>query len=145
MQAISCGTLALLSSFLFEETRENVLLSRNATALNKWYDECEKVGMIGLAGGPGENLGKARQNLRWTVTDVYRKSSLANVIRISVSRPFCTSFLPCPLGLRSHVLIRPTCHGTYSLLVLALDSICLGSTLPFLRRYPHSLRRRLQF
>ena len=89
---MSCGTLALASSFLFEETRENVLLSRNATALNKWYDECKKLGMTGLVGGSGESLIKARQNIRWTVIDVYRKSSLADLIRISLSRPFCTSF-----------------------------------------------------
>jgi len=89
VQVISCGTLALASAFLFEETRENVLLSRGARALNKWYAECEKVGMIGLAGASGLLGAKRVQRIRWTVAGDGQRTSLVNVIRISLSRPFC--------------------------------------------------------
>ncbi|RMZ75774.1 hypothetical protein DV738_g5308, partial [Chaetothyriales sp. CBS 135597] len=48
VQAISCGTVAAASIFLFEETRENALLAKQAKALNKWFFKCKQLGMQGV-------------------------------------------------------------------------------------------------
>ena len=94
VQAISCGALALASAFLFEETRENVLLSRAARALNTWHEKCEKLGMTGLVGEPNNShhhFGKDIQQVRWRVAGEEARRSPIELLRISLSRPFCKS------------------------------------------------------
>ncbi|RMD39483.1 hypothetical protein DV735_g5645, partial [Chaetothyriales sp. CBS 134920] len=49
VQAISCGAVSAASIFLFEETRENALLTKQAKALNKWFFKCKQLGMQGVS------------------------------------------------------------------------------------------------
>jgi multidrug resistance protein len=93
VQAISCGVLAVASAWFFEETRENVLLSRKAKALNEWYDECETAGMVGVIGMHGDCEEKHVKRIRWTVTVGDQTASLAQVVRISLERPVCEFLL----------------------------------------------------
>lgn len=47
-QVIMGGTLMILMVGLFKESRGSVVLSRKATAVNKWYEEREKAGYYGV-------------------------------------------------------------------------------------------------
>ncbi|KZF26936.1 MFS general substrate transporter [Xylona heveae TC161] len=81
VQAISCGSLTLISAIFFQETRENVLLSRNARALNQWYAKCQTLGMRGL------NVDGQLQQVQWSIATKEDSVSLASLLRISLSRP----------------------------------------------------------
>lgn len=48
LQAISSGSQVTLVIIFFKETRGSILLSRKAKALNKWYEELEAAGCIGV-------------------------------------------------------------------------------------------------
>jgi multidrug resistance protein len=86
VQAIVDGTLILILAIFFKETRGSVILSRKATALNKWYSALED------AGCPGVWMHDAHANsvrrIRWKVAADEQRASIAKMISVSLSRPF---------------------------------------------------------
>ena len=92
IQIITGGVMTAAMIAFFKETRENILLSKRAKVLNGWYEEREKLGYIGVEdGGEDETMEKtsAVNRIRWKVEADEERSSIATMIRISVSRPFC--------------------------------------------------------
>ena len=148
MQTISCGTLTLASAILLEETRENVLLRRAAKALNKWHEECEKLGMTGLAGEPkesGQYTEKETQRIRWRTAGNGERDSIADMLRISLSRPFrkLTTLPAVHQGIER--CPRFFIYRTCCLLVLFVDCLCLGCPLFVLRWYSSRVCRCVPF
>ncbi|KAF2103070.1 MFS general substrate transporter [Rhizodiscina lignyota] len=90
MQVIMDGALMLVMTFLFQETRGSVLLSRKAKKLNKWYEEREKAGYYGFDMLVGNGVGEKRvsQRVRWKVKSDEERGSIAQMISISLYRPF---------------------------------------------------------
>lgn len=92
VQSISCGILVVAVAAFFSETRGSILLSRRAAVLNQWYDAREKAGYVGVLiknNSPDEkNRGTEVQRIRWKVKSDEERASLAQMIRISVVRPF---------------------------------------------------------
>lgn len=87
LQVITCGVLTGISFLLFEETRENVLLVQRAKALNKWYNQCCRLGMQGVS------VEGVVRRVRWTGPD--QRLSLWETVKLSVARPFRESaFVP---------------------------------------------------
>jgi MFS family permease len=88
VQTISCGTLILIVTICFKETRGSVLLSRKAHALNEWYEKLEAAGYVGvdLPSDNGEKV--ASRRIRWKVKSDEDRQSLARMIGISCYRPF---------------------------------------------------------
>lgn len=79
--------------FLFDETRGSVLLSRKAKALNRWYDELQAAGCSKLSFTNGstysvdDNKSSAVQ-MRWKVKADEERGTLAQMLWISLTRPF---------------------------------------------------------
>ncbi|CAM5999616.1 unnamed protein product [Sphagnum balticum] len=93
VQVIICGTIVIAVAIFFRETRGSILLSRKAKALNKWYEEREKSGLIGVeicVGG--EKVGI--QRIRWIVKSDKERESLKKMIGISVYLPFRELHIP---------------------------------------------------
>ncbi|OJJ62473.1 hypothetical protein ASPSYDRAFT_144847 [Aspergillus sydowii CBS 593.65] len=82
--AIVSGVFVIIIFFFFKETRGSVLLSRKAHALNKYYDQLEAAGHFGVL--MGENPHPRR--IRWKVKSDEQRASLAQMISISLYRPF---------------------------------------------------------
>jgi len=72
---------------LFKETRGSVILSRKATALNKWYAALEDAGCLGVIMA-GSNKASSHTRIRWKVAADEQRTSIATMIRVSLSRPF---------------------------------------------------------
>ncbi|EEH41654.2 hypothetical protein PAAG_03217 [Paracoccidioides lutzii Pb01] len=93
MQAILSAAVTAAVMVFFNETRGNVLLSRKAQMLNKWYEKLEEAGYIGVdmpVDGlvlSAEGL-RQTQRIRWKVKADEERESLAKVIAISLYRPF---------------------------------------------------------
>ncbi|EEH46998.2 uncharacterized protein PADG_03096 [Paracoccidioides brasiliensis Pb18] len=93
MQAILSAAVTAAVVVFFNETRGNVLLSRKAQMLNKWYEKLEEAGYIGVDmpvdGQPlsAEGL-RQTQRIRWKVKADEERESIAKVIAISLCRPF---------------------------------------------------------
>ena len=89
VQVIQCGLLILAVIFFFKETRGSVLLSRKAHMLNTWYEQRENAGFVGymMPGEEGSELKKS-QRIRWKVKSDEERESLANMIAVSLYRPF---------------------------------------------------------
>lgn len=92
IQVITCGVLMLAVALFFKETRGSILLSRKAKALNRWYDELEAAGYVGLdmpsAKDNGSEKIQGRQRIRWKVRSDEDRASLITMIRVSLFRPF---------------------------------------------------------
>ncbi|KAH8165230.1 hypothetical protein CIB48_g3031 [Xylaria polymorpha] len=98
---------------LFKESRGSVVLSRKAMALNKWYEELEERGFVGvwvpesaspilyLPQSPASDCkkqlpirsplgtdGMRLQRIRWTTKADQERGSLATMISSSLTRPF---------------------------------------------------------
>lgn len=89
VQVIDCGLMILAVTLFFKETRGSVLLSRKAHLLNTWYEEREKAGFVGFM-MPCNNGSekKTSQRIRWKVKSDEERESLANMIKVSLFRPF---------------------------------------------------------
>lgn len=91
LQTITCGLLIFAVVLFFKETRGSVLLSRKALLLNKWYEEREKAGYLGLMMPFGDNSDKKQsRRVRWKVKSDEERESLAKLIGVSLFRPFRT-------------------------------------------------------
>lgn len=96
-QVIHTGVLVIAVGFFLGETRGSVLLSRKAGALNKWYEEREKVGLVGFDMLSADGEKKESQRIRWKVKSDEERESITKMIKISVVRPFRTfSYFPLP-------------------------------------------------
>lgn len=91
---IVVGLLVLAAALFFKETRGSVLLSRKARTLNKWYDQLESAGYIGLVFPEPLSSEKASspQRVRWKVKSDEERASLLTTISISLYRPFFLLF-----------------------------------------------------
>ncbi|EME49232.1 hypothetical protein DOTSEDRAFT_120287 [Dothistroma septosporum NZE10] len=89
VQVIVDGILMVFIVFFFKETRGSVLLSRKAKALNKWYDRLESAGYYGMAMPSELDPQKTIvQRIRWKCKADEERSSIGNMVRISLYRPF---------------------------------------------------------
>ncbi|KAI0440824.1 major facilitator superfamily domain-containing protein [Xylaria telfairii] len=100
---------------LFKESRGSVVLSRKAMALNKWYEELEERGFVGVwvpenvspvlylpqslasdyekqlsatVRSPLGNDGMRLQRIRWTTKADQERGSIVTMISSSLTRPF---------------------------------------------------------
>lgn len=88
-QAIVASVFLVIIVLFFKETRGSVLLSRKAKALNKWYDELEDAGHLGMEMPISEGSEKKGcQRIRWKVKSDEERESLLRIISISLYRPF---------------------------------------------------------
>ena len=86
LQIISSGTLVALVTIFFKETRGSILLSRKAKRLNRWYEQLEEAGCVGMeVAGPGGGI--CCQRIRWKVKSDEDRVSLSRMIAVSVYRP----------------------------------------------------------
>jgi multidrug resistance protein len=90
--AMVSAVFVLIIFFFFKETRGSVLLSRKAHALNRYYEQLEAAGHIGVLSGESSDL----RRIRWKVKSDEQRESLVQMISISLYRPFRT---PTPLSL----------------------------------------------
>ncbi|KAL4782148.1 major facilitator superfamily domain-containing protein [Aspergillus varians] len=81
--AIASGVFVVIIYFFFNETRGSVLLSRKAAALNKYYEQLEAAGHVGVL--IGEN--PLPRQIRWKVKTDEQRQSLVQMITISLYRP----------------------------------------------------------
>ena len=85
LQTLTCGLTVLAQIVLLHETRGNVLLSRKAQALNKWYSQREAAGLLPLLSK--DESGKIVRT-RWKVKADEERASILTMVRISLFRPF---------------------------------------------------------
>ncbi|KAJ5792404.1 uncharacterized protein N7503_008382 [Penicillium pulvis] len=87
--AIVSSVFVVIIYFFFKETRGSVILSRKASALNKYYEKLEEAGHFGVMtfseDQPGE---KNVQRIRWKVESDEQRASLLTAVQISIYRPF---------------------------------------------------------
>ncbi|CAI6096193.1 unnamed protein product [Clonostachys chloroleuca] len=114
-QAIAGGVLLIAIIVFFHETRGSVLLSRQAAALNKWYEALEERGHFGVAvrdslseeiarpsvaytssssdpESDGSSEGLTIRRVRWKVQADEERASLATIMSTSIRRPFYLLF-----------------------------------------------------
>lgn len=87
MQLIMDGALIAAMALFFKETRGSVLLSRKARALNKWYEQLEQAGYYGLE-MPTDSGKRKSMRIRWKVKSDEERGSFAQMMRVSLFRPF---------------------------------------------------------
>lgn len=141
--AIVSGVFVIIIFFFFKETRGSVLLSRKAHALNKYYDQLEAAGHFGVL--MGENPHPRR--IRWKVKSDEQRASLAQMISISLYRPFRMSLpatlppsLPCYMWPSTDV-DRYARYRACRLLLLPLGLFQLGCSVPPVRLCATHLRK----
>ena len=92
IQLMTSGVLITAVALFFKETRGSILLSRKAKALNKWYEELESAGYVGLEMPRSDSSITEkqceRQRIRWKVKADEERASLAKMITVSLFRPF---------------------------------------------------------
>ncbi|KAK5000066.1 hypothetical protein LTR66_001013 [Elasticomyces elasticus] len=92
LQVITCGITMIFIVFFFKETRGSVLLSRKAKALNKYYEALEAAGYVGVnmpvSCSSGDSQEYSLQRIRWKVKSDEERGSLAQMVSISLYRPF---------------------------------------------------------
>ena len=98
VQIILVGVTVSIMFATYRETRGSILLSRKAAALNRWYDEVERV--MGEkqgekaedGGGAGMHTtnvqGEKAERVRWKVKDDEKKSSIWAMVKLSLVGPF---------------------------------------------------------
>ncbi|EYE93761.1 MFS transporter [Aspergillus ruber CBS 135680] len=82
--AIAAGCLVVLMFLFFKETRGNVILREKAQALNKYYDQLEEAGHIGVVLSDKDKACR----IRWKVQSDEQRASLTQMILTSCYRPF---------------------------------------------------------
>lgn len=88
IQVITSGVLVSLVTIFFKETRGSIILSRKAKLLNKWYEQLEQGGALGVADGPGGGeKGQTCCRIRWKVQADEERASLARMVAVSLYRP----------------------------------------------------------
>ncbi|KAK7902606.1 hypothetical protein LTR67_002252 [Exophiala xenobiotica] len=89
IQVMTSGTLVSLVTIFFRETRGTIILSRKAKLLNKWYEELEQAGAIGMEidATDLEKNDKKCCRIRWKVKADEERSSLGRMIAVSLYRP----------------------------------------------------------
>ncbi|KIV86364.1 hypothetical protein PV11_01978 [Exophiala sideris] len=89
IQAITSGILVFFVTFLFKETRGTVILSRKAKLLNKWYEQLEAAGALGMEveSGDPQKPSKKCCRIRWKVQADEERASLGRMIAVSLYRP----------------------------------------------------------
>lgn len=86
--AIVAGVFTVAIYLFFKETRGTVILSRKASALNKYYEKLEEAGHFGVI-MPDTQFGEKKQRrIRWKVKADEQRQSLGQMISISCYRPF---------------------------------------------------------
>lgn len=89
IQAITSGVLVTLVTIFFRETRGSIILSRKAKLLNKWYEQLEAAGALGME-VKSEDLEKPTKScrrVRWRVQADEERASLGRMIAVSLYRP----------------------------------------------------------
>lgn len=87
--AIVSGAFVIVIFFFFKETRGSVLLSRKALKLNRYYEQLEETGHVGVILSSEESPEeKAIRRIRWKVKSDEQRASLLSMIQISLYRPF---------------------------------------------------------
>ena len=87
--AIVSGAFVIVIFFFFKETRGSVLLSRKALKLNRYYEQLEETGHVGVILSSEESPEeKAIRRIRWKVKSDEQRASLLKMIQISLYRPF---------------------------------------------------------
>jgi MFS family permease len=86
--AIVSGAFVVLIILFFKETRGSVLLSRKASALNKYYGQLEAAGHHGVITSDGDTGEEKAKRIRWRVKSDEQRASLGRMISISLYRPF---------------------------------------------------------
>jgi MFS family permease len=92
IQTITCGLLIAAVALFFKETRGSILLSRKARALNKWYEELEAAGYMGVeirlpVSDKTSEKSTSLQRIRWKVKSDEDRATLAKMISVSLTRP----------------------------------------------------------
>ncbi|KAI0905114.1 major facilitator superfamily domain-containing protein [Ustulina deusta] len=114
-QVIADFVIGLAVVILFKESRGTVVLSRKAKALNKWYEELEEKGFIGvwvrdnvspvfradqppprfpencekrLSGSTRPAASPKLQRIRWTTIEDEARGSIMTMVSTSLTRPF---------------------------------------------------------
>ncbi|OAX83768.1 hypothetical protein ACJ72_01868 [Emergomyces africanus] len=90
VHAILAAVVTVTVMLFFKETRGDVLLSRKAQVLNKWYEKLEEAGYVGVDMPVPEDEGGGRQSkrIRWKVKADEEREGIVKVITISLYRPF---------------------------------------------------------
>ncbi|KAH0840784.1 MFS multidrug transporter [Fonsecaea pedrosoi] len=93
IQVITSGTLVSLVTIFFKETRGGIILSRKAKLLNKWYEQLEAAGALGMeVEAEGKELEKGGSKrccrIRWKVRSDEDRMSISRMIAVSLYRPF---------------------------------------------------------
>ncbi len=96
VQVISNGLVIMMIIVFFNESRGSVLLSKKGRALNKWYEEREKAGCVGVDMPNPDGPGVISQRIRWKVKSDEERESVIKMIQISVWRPLRKSNSPTP-------------------------------------------------
>ena len=89
VQIIFSGLLVGLVVVFFEETRGTTILSKKTRAVNKWYEELEAVGALGMrieGSGPNKHESQPKR-LRYIVMEAEARTSIIRVIGHSLYRP----------------------------------------------------------
>lgn len=89
-QVIANVLLLAALGFFLSETRASVILRHKATALNKWYEKLEKVGIYGVLdpAGSGATAEASPRRIRWKVKADEERASLGALVASSSMRPF---------------------------------------------------------
>ena len=141
--AIVSGAFVIVIFFFFKETRGSVLLSRKALKLNRYYEQLEETGHVGVILSSEESPEeKAIRRIRWKVKSDEQRASLLKMIQISLYRPF----RKC---LALDVFLAEMCdtdppdryarHRARRLLFLPLGVFQLGHSLPAIQFHPAGL------
>ncbi|KAI5286476.1 hypothetical protein KEM54_006762 [Ascosphaera aggregata] len=91
MQAICNGAILVYGYLFLRESRADVLLSRRAAQLNKWYEELEATGNLGvvLPVDPEKPSATTRVvKLRWKCRSDDQRQSIMQIFIVSIYRPF---------------------------------------------------------
>ena len=89
IQIITSGVLVAFVALFFKETRGNIVLSKKARAVNKWYEKLERAGASGLE-VPSSDPEKGHircQRIRFKVKADEERASIAKMIGVSLYRP----------------------------------------------------------
>lgn len=103
--AIAAGGLVVIMFLFFKETRGNVILRRKAKALNKYYDQLEAAGHVGVTIGDRNEPCR----IRWKVESDEQRVSLVQMIVTSCYRPFSESYLYVPADSHTPILMDQIC------------------------------------
>ncbi|KAI9716196.1 MAG: hypothetical protein M1828_000422 [Chrysothrix sp. TS-e1954] len=88
VHSIAVGLVMVAVVFFFDETRGSVLLSKKAKVLNEWYSACEEAGCVGVeVDGAETEKPTSIRRIRWKVQADEERSTLVQMIKISLLRP----------------------------------------------------------